>query len=157
MPRTNILTVTFLAVLTLALATSGQNKAAESGSKSTSDSTGLLQPEKQHFYYHSWAKNEFKVCQTYSGTPNLVLCDSDDDMQWRNSFLNMIADNGRANMTEEESYRKALEFAASHGKTFLASFTEDPWPKPQTGIKATVWNCSKDKGDVVRCERAGQL
>jgi hypothetical protein len=157
MPRTNILTVTFLAVLTLALPTYGQNKAAESGSKSSSDAAGAPQPEKQHFYYHSWSKGEFKVCQTYSGAPNVVLCDSDDDMEWRNSFLNMIADNGRANMTEEESYRQALAFAASHGKTFLASFTEDPWPKPQTGIKATVWNCSKDKEGVIRCERAGQL
>ena len=119
MPRTNKLTVTFLAVLTLVLPTFGQNKAAESGSKSSSEATRAPQPEKQHFYYHSWAKNEYKVCQTYSGMPNLVLCDSDDDMEWRNSFLNMIADNGRANMTEEESYQKALEFAASHGKTFL--------------------------------------
>lgn len=157
MPRTNLLKVTFLTILTLALPTFGQNKAAESGSKSSSDTSGASQPEKQHFYYHSWSKNEYKVCQTYSGMPNLVLCDSDDDMQWSNSFLNMIAANGRANMTEEESYHQALAFAASHGKTFLATFTDDPWPKPQTGIKATVWNCSKDKEGVVRCERAGQL
>ncbi len=157
MRRTNILTVTFLAILTLALQTFGQNKGAESGSKSPSDATGAPQPEKQHFYYHSWSKNEYKVCQTYSGMPNLVLCDSDDDMQWSNSFLNMVAQNNRADMTEEQSYRQALAFAASHGKPLPATFTDDPWPKPQTGIKATVWNCSKDKEGVIRCERAGQL
>jgi len=157
MSRMKIMTTALLAILTFALPFYGQSKGPDSASKASSDSADVTKPEKQHFYYHSWAKNEYKVCQTYSGMPNLVLCDSDDDMEWRNSFLNMIADNGRANMTEEESYQKALAFAASHGKTFLASFTEDPWPKPQTGIKATVWNCSKDKDGVVRCERAGQL
>jgi hypothetical protein len=157
MTRANRKITALLAILMLATTAFSQNKAADSGSKASSDSADATKPEKQHFYYHSWSKGEFKVCQTYSGAPNVVLCDSDDDMQWRNSFLNMIADNGRANMTEEESYRQALSFAASHGKTFLATFTEDPWPKPQTGIKATVWNCSKDKDGVVRCERAGQL
>jgi hypothetical protein len=157
MPRTNMMATALLAILVFALPFHGQSKGSDSGSKTSSESTDALKPEKEHCYFHTWNKGEFKVCQTYSGAPNVVLCDSDDDMQWRNSFLNMIADNGRANMTEEESYRQALSFAASHGKTFLASFTEDPWPKPQTGIKATVWNCSKDKDGVVRCERAGQL
>src|ERR1700688_3685405 len=98
MPRMNLRTATVLAILALALPSYGQNKAPEPDSKSPPQAKDAPKPEKQHFYYHSWSKGEFKVCQTYSGAPNVVLCDSADDVQWKNSFINMIGDNNRRGM-----------------------------------------------------------
>jgi hypothetical protein len=154
MRRTSVRTATVLAILVLVLPSYSQNKAPEPDPKPLSKAEDAPKLEKQHFYYHSWRNGEIKVCQTYSGAPSVVLCDSADDIEWRSSFINMIADNNRADITEEENYRRALAYASAHGKTFLASFSEDPWPKPQTGLKLTVWNCTKDK-DVVTCELGG--
>jgi hypothetical protein len=81
------------------------------------------------------------------------VCNSDDDIQWANSFLNMIADNQRSGKTGEQSYRQALAYASKHGKTFSATFSEDPWPMPQTGLKLSTWTCKKDK--IVACDLGG--
>jgi hypothetical protein len=133
-----------------------QNGSSQPDSKSAPKAQSPPSQEKQHFYYHSWAKGEFKICETYSGAPSVVLCESDDDMQWKNSFMNMIGDNNRAGMVEDQSYHQALAFAAAHGKTFLATFSEDPWPQPQTGLKLSVWNCSMDKNKLIACALGGR-
>jgi hypothetical protein len=128
-----------------------QNNAANTNAHTPSNGWDATKPQKLRFYYHTWKKDEIKVCETYSGSPGVVVCDSDDDTVWTNSLMHMIGDNNRAGMTEDKSYGKALAFAAAHGKTFLASFSEDPWPKPQTGIKLTVWNCNQDKDKNMSC------
>ena len=46
----------------------------------------------QRFYFHSWGKGEFKICESYSEVPNVVVRDSADDIEWKNSILNLIAD-----------------------------------------------------------------
>jgi hypothetical protein len=148
MPTANTRTAAFLAILILVLPAYSQNKATESDPKSMPTPKDAPKSEIQHFYYHSWGKGEFKVCEAYSGVPNVVVCDSDDDVEWQSSFLNLIAVNNRRGMTEEQSYRQALAFASAHGKTFLANFSEDPWPNPQTGLKLSVWNCTKDKNTI---------
>jgi hypothetical protein len=155
MPRVNVRTATVLAILAVVLPSFSQNKAPAPDPKPAPKAKDAPALEKQHFYFHSWGKGEFKVCQTYSGAPDVVLCDSADDVEWKNSFMNIIGDNSRAGIPEEQSYRQALAFASAHGKTFLASFSEDPWPKPQTGLKLSVWNCTKDK-DVISCELGGR-
>jgi len=146
----------FLSILNLVLPSYSQNKVPEPDSKSVPIAKDAPKPEQQHFYFHSWAKDEFKICETYSGAPGVVVCDSDDDIQWKGSFLNLIAENDREGMTEERSYQQALAFASAHGKTFIASFSDDPWPKPQTGFKLSVWNCARDKSNIVACALGGR-
>jgi hypothetical protein len=154
MPGKAVRMIVVLAGLMIASASFGQNKAPEPDSKSARAAKDASKSQEVRFYYHSWQKGELKVCESYSGAPSVVVCESDDDVQWRNSFVNMIADNNREGLTEEQSYRKALDFASKRGKSFLASFSDDPWPKPQTGLKLSVWSCSKDK-DAISCSLAG--
>jgi hypothetical protein len=156
MPKINVRTATVLSLLALVLPSYSQNKTPDPDTKSAPIAKDASKPEEQHFYFHSWGKGEFKVCGTYADVPDVVVCDSADDMEWKNSFLNMIGDNDRAGMTEEKSYHQALEYASKHGKTFPAIFSEDPWPKPQIGLKLSVWNCTKDKNNVVTCELGGR-
>ncbi|MGD0910198.1 MAG: hypothetical protein ABSA96_21660 [Candidatus Acidiferrales bacterium] len=156
MRRTKLRMAPILAILTLVLPGYSQNKAPDADSKSTLQANAAPKPETEKFYFHSWGKGEYKVCQTYSGVPNVVLCDSDDDIDWKSSFMNLLAGNSREGKTEEQSYRLALNFASEHGKSFLTRFSEDPWPKPQTGFKLSVWNCSKDKNNTISCELGGR-
>jgi hypothetical protein len=156
MPKMNVRTATVVAILALVLPSYSQNNVPAPDPKPAPQAKDASKPEKQHFYYHSWNKGEYKVCQTYSGAPGVVLCDSADDAEWSNSFMNIIAGNGRAGIPEDQSYHQALAFASSRGKTFLATFSDDPWPKPQTGLKLSVWNCTKDK-DLVACELGGRV
>ena len=111
------------AIFMLASPSYSQNKASGPEAKPASKVQNAPAPEKEHFYYHSWKKNEIKACQSYSGVPNVLVCDSDDDMTWNNSFLNMISQNRRTGMTDEESYKNALAFALDHGKTYLTTFS----------------------------------
>jgi hypothetical protein len=140
-----------VAVLALLLPLYGQNNAASPAASPASQGWDATKLEKLRFYYHTWKKNEIKVCETYSGSPGVVVCDSDDDDVWTNSLMHMIGDNNRAGMTEDKSYGTALAFAAAHGKTFLTSSSQDPWPKPQTGITLTVWGCNQDKDKNISC------
>jgi hypothetical protein len=156
MQITKLKTAAILAILTLVLPAYSQNKAPEPDSKSAPPANDAPKPEIQKFYFHSWGKGEYKVCQTYSGAPNIVLCDSADDVEWKSSFMNLLGDNTREGKTEEQSYRLALTFASAHGKAFIASFSEDPWPKPQTGFKLSVWNCSKEKNNTISCDLSGR-
>jgi hypothetical protein len=142
-----------LAILMFAAPCRSQDNAPGANQKPAPAAHIATQPADQHFYYHSWHNGEIKICETYSGVPGLVVCNSDDDIEWRNSFLNMIADNQRSGKTEEQSYRQALDFASKRGKTFSATFSEDPWPKPQTGLKLSTWTCKKDK--IVTCDLGG--
>ncbi len=146
-------TTIVLAILMFVVPSYSQDKSPVAETKSPPKAKVATQPEEGHFYFHSWHNGEIKICETYSGEPNLIVCNSDDDIQWGNSFLNMIADNQRAGKTEEQSYRQALAFASKHGKMFTATFSEDPWPKPQTGLKLSTWTCKKDK--IVACDLGG--
>lgn len=151
--KTKLISAALLVVFSLLLPLYGQNKAAGPSQSSTSESWDATKLEKLRFYYHAWKKNEIKVCETYSGSPGVIVCDSDDDAVWPSSLMNIIGDNNRAGMAEDKSYGQALAFASAHGKTFQASFSQDPWPKPQTGIKLTVWSCSQDKEKNISCSR----
>jgi hypothetical protein len=153
MMRTNLLLAAVLLVMAVRPPSYGQNNAANANPNPPSNGWDATKLQKLRFYYHTWKKDEIKVCETYSGSPEVVVCDSDDDDVWTNSLMHMIGDNNRAGMTEENSYGRALAFASAHGKTFLASFSQDPWPKPQTGIKLTVWSCSQDKEKNISCSR----
>ena len=153
MTKLKLIPAAVLAVLPLLPPSYGQNKAASPSQSSTSEGWDATKLEKLRFYYHKWKKNEIKVCETYSGSPGVVICDSDDDDVWNNSLMHMIGDNNRAGIPEDKSYGQALAFASAHGKTFPASFSQDPWPKPQTGIKLTVWNCNQDKEKNTSCSR----
>ena len=149
----NVKTTIVLAILILVVPSYSQDKTPVANPKPAPAASVATQPTDQHFYFHSWHNGEIKICETYSGVPNLIVCNSDDDIQWGNSFLNMIADNERSGKTEEQSYRQALGFASKHGKTFSATFSEDPWPMPQTGLKLSTWTCKKDK--IVACDLGG--
>ena len=41
-------------------------------------------------------------------------------------------------------------------KHFSANFSDDPWPKPQTGFKLSVWNCTKDNNNRLRADLGGR-
>jgi hypothetical protein len=144
-----------MAIVGVELAAGGQNKSAELSPKPAPNAIAARIQETEKFYFHSWGKDEYKVCQTYSGVPNVVLCDSADDIEWKSSFMNLLANNNREGKTEEQAYIQALNFASAHGKAFPASFSGYPWPKPQTGFKLTVWNCSKDKTNTISCDVTG--
>jgi len=145
-----------LAILILALSASGRNRISGADLKPAPSGDSAIKPELIKFFFHSWRKGEYKVCQTYSGAPGVVVCDSDDDIEWKSSLMNLIAANNREGKTEEQSYREALAFASAHGKSFLSVFSEDPWPKPQTGFRLSVWNCTKDKENTVSCGLGGR-
>jgi len=156
MRRTNVWTAAILGMLVLALPVYSRNAASDPDLEAAPQVSSAPKPETEKFYFHSWGKGEYKVCQTYSGVPNVVLCDSSDDIDWKSSFMNLLAGNNREGKTEEQSYRLALNFASAHGKAFLTSFSEDPWPKPQTGFKLSVWNCSKEKNNAITCDLSGR-
>ena len=113
------------------------------------------------FYYHSWDEGESKLCFTFLGTsyvgekaaPIVVECSGSDDLEWKESFLNLLASHAGTGMSKEEMYRQALAYAQIHSKTFSVSFSENPWkkPLPTSGLMMTGWNCTKDK--TINCTR----
>jgi hypothetical protein len=134
-----------LAMFLLVAMTYGQDKASRSDRQSVVNST---RAEKINFYYHSWDDSEIKLCETFPSKPYLTVCD-DGDLEWKASLMHMISD-ARIDhgMSEEQSYELALAFATVHSKTFLGSFSHDPWPKSQSQSKVTdrhVWSCTKEK------------
>lgn len=113
------------------------------------------------FYYHSCDEGESKLCFTYLGTsyvgekaaPIVVVCNGSDDLEWKESFLNLLASHAGKGMSKEEMYRQSLTYAQVHSKTFSVSFSENPWrkPLPSSGLMMTRWNCTKDK--TITCTR----
>jgi hypothetical protein len=45
----------------------------------------------------------------------------------------------------QDELHAALDYISTHNKKFIVSFSEEAWPKSQTGIKARLWSCTKDK------------
>lgn len=61
-----------------------------------------------------------------------------------------IASAGRADQNMEEYYKASLNYMLTHSKNFLISFSEEAWPKPQTGLTLTMWRCTK--GTTITCK-----
>jgi hypothetical protein len=129
--------------IALPFAVCGQNKPSAPTPNATT----------QNVYFHSWDIGEIKDCETYSGHPYLLVCDG-NDLSWKGSFLELIGDNAAAGMTKEEAYHRALVYSTAHSKKFLVSFSREPWPKPQEGIKMTMWDCTKK--NIITCKFGGR-
>ena len=126
-------------------------------------------PEIQNVYSDQWDSGEIKKCATYSGQPTLLVCDG-TKMEWEGSLLNLVDKDILANkstyqylpqfMVEDKSYHSAFVEALTRSKQFMVEFSDSygrdptPWPKPQTGRKMTLWDCSKDK--VISCSFGGR-
>src|ERR1035441_4503646 len=124
-------------ILILTVPSHAQDKASPAGKDST-----VPEPKAQNVYYQSWDEGEVKSCSTYSGQPSLVECDG-AKLAWKEAFINLLGNYAAAGV--EEAHHRAFLYAIAHSKLFLISFSEEPWPKPQTGRKEAMWNCTKDK------------
>jgi hypothetical protein len=113
------------------------------------------EPSRADVYFPTWDEGEIKNCETFSGQPNLLICDT-AKLEWKDSFINLAGHNAAAGLSEEESYNATLVYARLHGKQFLVGFSEEPWPgpSPHTGIKLISWDCMKDK--TIACKFAGR-
>jgi hypothetical protein len=113
-------------------------------------------PDTQNVYSDSWEAGEVKSCMTFSGHVGLIVCDG-DKVAWPGSFINMLGNSVAAGISEDQVYERALSEAMVRSKRFMVQFYDlyghdpTPWPKPQTGLKKTLWDCSKDRLLLVRC------
>ncbi|HKM81900.1 MAG TPA: hypothetical protein VJX30_07850 [Terriglobales bacterium] len=139
-----IRTVAILGILAFLLPLHGQNKAPASNPKQAPKRSAAPKPEEQNVYSRPWDDGEIKSCVTYSGQPYLLVCDG-SKLDWKDAFINLVGENAATGMNHEESYSRAFMYAMTHSKTFLVSFSQEAWPDPQTGIKMTMWDCSKEK------------
>lgn len=54
----------------------------------------------------------------------------------------------------QDELHAALDYISIHNKEFLVSFSEEAWPKPQSGLKVATWRCTKDR--TISCELVGR-
>jgi hypothetical protein len=107
-----------------------------------------------YVYYHTWEQGEVKSCFTFSNHPLLLICDS-SEVEWPESFINVLGRDTPSGASEEDQYQAALSYVAARSKQFEVQFhksdgTElDPWEKASTLRKRTLWHCTKK--EAVSC------
>jgi hypothetical protein len=128
----------------------------QSTAKSTPKSKQVrrTKADTQNVYSDSWEAGEVKSCMTFSGHVGVIVCDG-DKVAWPGSFVNLLGNSVSVGTSEDQAYERALSEAIVSSKRFIVEFSDSygrdptPWPKPQTGLKKTLWDCSKEK--IISC------
>ncbi len=133
--------ITLLVAFLVPVALLGQQSL---GKKAGANSAGTA--ARENTYFHAWDAGEQKTCTTYSDESHLLICD-DSDLEWNGAFIHLMSHN--PDLSEDERYQEAFNYALAHSKTFIVRFSKNPWPAETTKRRMALWDCSKNATAII--------